>query len=104
MSAKSGQSVSLWNFSAARVFTICAGVTDLPSPYMQPSSHGDLAGDDSHQEVFMKKLSIAILSLFIVALPLQAGPDAEKGLYERLGGAFVDPCPAARIGTPSRAP
>jgi hypothetical protein len=37
----------------------------------------------------VKKLLLAILSLFIVALPLQAAPDAEKSLYERLGGAFA---------------
>ncbi len=37
----------------------------------------------------MKKLLIAILSLFIVALPLQAAPKTEKSLYERLGGVFA---------------
>ena len=40
----------------------------------------------------MKKFSIAILSLFIVALalPLQAQPKkGDKSLYERLGGVFA---------------
>ena len=37
----------------------------------------------------MKKLVIAILSLFIVALPLQAALETEKSLYERLGGVFA---------------
>ena len=32
---------------------------------------------------------IAILSLYIVALPLQAAPNTEKSLYERLGGVFA---------------
>jgi len=48
--------------------------------------------DASHQGVFfMKKFSIAILSLFIAALtlPLQAAPKGEKSLYERLGGVFA---------------
>ena len=39
----------------------------------------------------MKKFSIALLSLFTVAmaLPLLAAPEAEKSLYERLGGVFA---------------
>ena len=37
----------------------------------------------------MKKFSIALLSLFMVALPLQAAPNNEKSLYERLGGVFA---------------
>ena len=37
----------------------------------------------------MKKFLIALLSLFIVALPLQAAPKPEKSLYERLGGVFA---------------
>ncbi len=39
----------------------------------------------------MKKFVIALLSLLIVslALPLQAAPDKEKSLYERLGGVFA---------------
>ena len=37
----------------------------------------------------MKKFLIAILSLFIMALPLQAAPKGEKSLYERLGGVFA---------------
>ena len=39
----------------------------------------------------MKKFSIAILSLFIVALtlPLQSAQKTEKSLYERLGGVFA---------------
>jgi hemoglobin len=37
----------------------------------------------------MKKLLIAMLFLFTVALPLQAAPEAEKSLYERLGGVFA---------------
>ena len=39
----------------------------------------------------MRKLFIALLSLFTVALalPLQAAPEAEKSLYERLGGVFA---------------
>jgi len=39
----------------------------------------------------MKKLLITLLSLFTVALtqPLQAAPEAEKSLYERLGGVFA---------------
>jgi hemoglobin len=43
------------------------------------------------KEVFMKKFLIAILSLFTVALtqPLQAAQEAEKSLYERLGGVFA---------------
>ena len=41
------------------------------------------------KEFFMKKFLIAILSLFTVALPLQAAPDTEKSLYERLGGVFA---------------
>ncbi|MFC6522991.1 group 1 truncated hemoglobin [Undibacterium arcticum] len=36
----------------------------------------------------MKKL-IAILSLFAMALPLQAAAQTEKSLYERLGGVFA---------------
>jgi hypothetical protein len=45
--------------------------------------------------VFMKKRSIAILSLFALVLAsvpaprLQAAPQAPKSLYERLGGAFA---------------
>jgi hemoglobin len=43
------------------------------------------------KEVVMKKFLIAILSLFAVALtlPLQAAPEKEKSLYERLGGVFA---------------
>ena len=39
----------------------------------------------------VKKFSIALLSLFTVAmaLPLLAAPEAEKSLYERLGGVFA---------------
>jgi len=39
----------------------------------------------------MKKRLISIVSLFMVALalPLQAAPEAEKSLYERLGGIFA---------------
>ena len=37
----------------------------------------------------MKKVLIAILSLLTVALPLQAAPETDKSLYERLGGAFA---------------
>ena len=37
----------------------------------------------------MKKFLIVILSLFIVALPLQAAQKTEKSLYERLGGVFA---------------
>ncbi len=39
----------------------------------------------------MKKFLIAIVSLFMVALalPLQAAPETEKSLYERLGGVFA---------------
>ena len=37
----------------------------------------------------MNKFVIALLSLFMVALPLQAAPDKEKSLYERLGGVFA---------------
>ena len=38
----------------------------------------------------MKKLAIAMLSLFTsLTLPLQAAPQAEKSLYERLGGVFA---------------
>ena len=37
----------------------------------------------------MKKFLIAILSLFMVALPLQAAPEKGKSLYERLGGVFA---------------
>ena len=39
----------------------------------------------------MKKVLVAILSLFVVALtlPLQAAEKTEKSLYERLGGVFA---------------
>lgn len=37
----------------------------------------------------MQKFLIALLALFTVALPLQAAPEAEKSLYERLGGIFA---------------
>src|SRR6187402_1224243 len=39
----------------------------------------------------MRKLFVALLSLFTVALalPSQAAPEAEKSLYERLGGVFA---------------
>jgi hypothetical protein len=39
----------------------------------------------------MKKFAIAILSLFTLALtlPLQAAPETETSLYERLGGVFA---------------
>jgi hemoglobin len=39
----------------------------------------------------MKKFSIALLTLFMaaLALPLQAAPNDEKSLYERLGGVFA---------------
>ena len=37
----------------------------------------------------MKKFLIAILPLFILALPLQAAAKTEKSLYERLGGVFA---------------
>ena len=39
----------------------------------------------------MKRFSIALLSLFTVALtfPLQAVPQADKSLYERLGGVYA---------------
>ncbi len=39
----------------------------------------------------MKKFVIVLLSLLIVSLtlPLQAAPDKEKSLYERLGGVFA---------------
>ena len=37
----------------------------------------------------MYKFVIALLSLFMVALPLQAAPNKEKSLYERLGGVFA---------------
>ncbi len=36
----------------------------------------------------MKKLLIALLSLFAVVPALQAASEAEKSLYERLGGVF----------------
>ena len=36
----------------------------------------------------MKKVLIAILSLCMVSLPLQAAPSKEKSLYKRLGGVF----------------
>ena len=35
------------------------------------------------------KFLTAILSMFIVALPLQAAEKTEKSLYERLGGVFA---------------
>src|SRR4030095_13391581 len=43
------------------------------------------------QGVLMKRFLIATLSLFAVALtlPLQAAPETEKSLYERLGGVFA---------------
>ena len=43
---------------------------------------------DSYQGVLMKKFFIAIMSLFTMVLtsPLQAAPETEKRLYERLGG------------------
>jgi hemoglobin len=37
----------------------------------------------------MKKFLIAMLSVLIAALPLQAALGAEKSLYERLGGVFA---------------
>jgi hemoglobin len=39
----------------------------------------------------MKKFLITMISLLTaaLALPLQAGPEAEKSLYERLGGVFA---------------
>ena len=37
----------------------------------------------------MKKFLIAMLSLMITAMPLQAATKAEKSLYERLGGVFA---------------
>lgn len=37
----------------------------------------------------MKKFLIAILSMLTVVLPLQAAPEKEKSLYERLGGVFA---------------
>lgn len=37
----------------------------------------------------MKKFLVAILSLFTMAVPLQAAPESEKSLYERLGGVFA---------------
>ena len=39
----------------------------------------------------MKKFLVTVLSLFTITLtlPLQAAPDAEKSLYERLGGVFA---------------
>ena len=39
----------------------------------------------------MKKLAIAVLSLFVavLTLPLQAAPKGEKSLYERLGGVYA---------------
>ena len=39
----------------------------------------------------MKKLAIAVLSLFVASftLPLQAAPKGEKSLYERLGGVYA---------------
>ena len=36
----------------------------------------------------MKKVLIAILSLCMVSLPLQAAPSKEKSLYKRLGSVF----------------
>jgi hemoglobin len=39
--------------------------------------------------VFMMKGFIAALSLFTMALPLQAAPADEKSLYERLGGVYA---------------
>lgn len=36
----------------------------------------------------MVKFLIAALSLFTLAMPLQAAPEKEKSLYERLGGVF----------------
>lgn len=41
------------------------------------------------KEIIMKKLLIAILSLWTLALPLQAAAENEKSLYERLGGVFA---------------
>jgi len=37
----------------------------------------------------MKRFLIAVLSLFTLALPLQAAPEVEKSLYDRLGGVFA---------------
>lgn len=43
------------------------------------------------KEIVMKKFLIAVLSIFALASapPLQAAPEAEKSLYERLGGVFA---------------
>src|SRR5687768_6911058 len=50
-----------------------------------------IAADCSQKGVLMRKFFIALLYLFTVAvaLPLQAAPEAEKSLYERLGGVFA---------------
>lgn len=37
----------------------------------------------------MKRAFIAILTLFVAALPLQAAPKSEKSLYDRLGGVYA---------------
>jgi len=60
------------------------------STVWQGASH-PIATDDPNQGVLMKKSFITLLSLFTVALtqPLQAAPEAEKSLYERLGGVFA---------------
>src|SRR5688572_10332229 len=50
-----------------------------------------IAADNPHLGVFMWKFFIALLTLFTatLALPSQAAPEAEKSLYERLGGVFA---------------
>jgi hemoglobin len=64
--------------------------TDLPPELWVICFARRIYGAMTHiQGSFMKKLSIAILSLFTLALPLQAAQEAEKSLYERLGGVFA---------------
>ena len=41
------------------------------------------------QTSHMKPLAIAVVAALLVAIPATAAPEAEKSLYERLGGVFA---------------
>src|SRR6185369_13859913 len=71
---------------------MCADVQTCACRARKLSRTSNLRRIDLHRGIlFMKKLAIAILSLFVavLTLPLQAAPKAEKSLYERLGGVFA---------------
>src|SRR6185369_1247083 len=70
---------------------MCAGAQTGPGRARKLLARPSRGAMIHTKEIVMKKFLIAVLSIFALtlALPLQAAPEAEKSLYERLGGVFA---------------